>query len=333
MSKIKTGIIGFGAMAERHHLDALLESGLFEPIGVCDITPARRAKAESLGLKATGELDEFLAWDTEFVVVATDSAHHHEAALKSAAAGKHLLVEKPIAPTLAEAEQMAAAARERDLMFTVYHNRHLDPDYRMVKQAVLDGLLGDLYAIENRTAGAAPAVGFGTSDFNPDWRISATGGGTLLDFGPHWTEQVLDLAPDRKVVQVFADVRHLKWGDADDHFRIEMVFDNGLRATVGKSDVAYRSNGFKWWILGSEATLVGPEQTDGGVGEVLICRPQELLRRKRAVPAESLHANIAAHLREGAPLIITPEHALRVMRVLDAARESARRGKSVDTDI
>ena len=67
----------------------------------------------------------------------------------------------------------------------------------------------------------------------------AGGGGTMWDFGPHWVDQVLDLVPG-KVVGVFAQIRHVKWGDADDHFRIEMVFDNGTRAAAGKTEDANR---------------------------------------------------------------------------------------------
>jgi len=137
------------------------------------------------------------------------------------------------------------------------NNRHFDPDYRRVKSAVQAGLAGDIVSLENRTMGARPAIGFGVAEYNPEWRITAAaGGGTMLDFGPHWTEQVLDLMAPDKVVQVFADVRNIKWGDAEDLFDIGLVFASGARARIGKADISYYGLPYKWLILGTEATLV-----------------------------------------------------------------------------
>jgi len=332
MEKIKTGIIGFGKMASNHHLKAMRDCGLYDVVGVCDITESRREAAAAEGLKVTGELEAFLSWDVELVLIATHSSAHHADTLKVAAAGKHMLIEKPMAVTGAHAEEMVQAARDNDVMLTVYHNRHYDPDYRRVKSAVQAGLIGDIVSVENRTMGSRPAVGFGVPDYNQEWRITASaGGGTMLDFGPHWVEQVLDLMDGQKVMSVFGDVRHVKWGDAEDLFDITMVFENGVRGRAAKADISYYSLPYKWIVLGTEATLVVP----GGSGaeEVVIYGEDSEVERTDAVEASSLHVNIAEHLREGKDLIITAEHALRVMQVLQAARDSGASGKSVDVGI
>jgi len=327
---IKAGIVGFGRMAEGHHLKAMRECGLYDVVGVCDITESRREAAEQAGLKATDSIEEFLDWDIELVLICTHSAQHYADA---SAAGKHILLEKPMAVTGQQAEEMVQAARKNNVLLTVYHNRHFDEDYRLVKAAVRDGLLGDLVYVENRTIGSRPAVGFGVPDYNQAWRITAAaGGGTLLDFGPHWTEQILDLMAGQKVVQVFGDVRHVKWGDADDIFRIEMVFESGSRAVASKADIAYYGPPDKWLIFGTEATLHGPVR-EGNEQRIVISGADYELKRSKAVEAQSLHVNVAEHLREGKDLIITPEHALRVMQVLQAAVDSARLGKSVDVEI
>jgi len=330
MDKIRAGIIGFGRMAENRHLKQMSENNAFEVVGVCDITAARRKHAEDeYGLRATGDLDELLAWDTDLVVIGTHSAQHHADALAVASSGKHMMIEKPLAVDARQAREMVAAAKANNVVLTVYHNRHFDGDYRMVKSAVREGLVGTPITIENRTLGSRPAVGFGTPAFNQEWRITAAaGGGTLLDFGPHWCEQILDLMEGHKVVQVWGDVRHFRWGDADDHFRIEMVFDNGTRATAAKSDIAYAGLPFKWLILGTEATLSGPVDD-----RVIVSGADYELRRSTAVEATDLHANLADHLLNGTPLIITADHALRVMEVISAGVESSILGKSLDVDI
>ena len=224
MTPIKTGIIGFGRMASNHHLTAMRESELFDVNAVCDITESRRQAAEEEGLTATDDIDAFLDSDLELVLITTHSSLHYESALKVAAAKKHMLIEKPLAVHGPEAEEMVQAAEENGITLSVYHNRHFDGDYRLIKSAVRDGLIGDIVSVENRTMGARPAVGFGVPDYNQDWRVTAkAGGGTLLDFGPHWVEQLLDLMEGHKVVSVFADVRNIKWGDAEDLFDIAMV--------------------------------------------------------------------------------------------------------------
>ena len=329
MTPIKTGIIGFGRMASNHHLTAMRESGLYEVTAVCDITESRRQAAVEEGLAATDDLDAFLDSDLELVLITTHSSLHYESALKVAAAKKHMLIEKPLAVRGPEAEEMVEAAADNGVALTVYHNRHYDGDYRLVKSAVRDGLIGDIISVENRTMGARPAVGFGVPDYNQQWRVSAqAGGGTLLDFGPHWVEQLLDLLEGRKVVSVFADVRNIKWGDAEDLFDITMVFDNGTRARAAKADISYCSLPYKWVALGSEASL-----TCSG-GEFCTIYGEDFeMKRRRAVEQLSLHQNLAEHLREGAALIIPASHALRVMQVLEAARQSGAAGKSVDVEI
>lgn len=152
----------------------------------------------------------------------------------------------------------------------------------------------------------------------------------MMDFGPHWVEQVVDLMAGQKIVQVFADVRHIKWGDAEDLFDITMIFENGVRARAGKADISYYQLPYKWLVLGTEATLcVGGTRSD----EVTIYGPDSEVTRTDAVEAIPLHVNIAEHLRTGKELIIPAEHALRVMQVLQAARDSAAAGKSVDVEI
>ncbi|MCY3868415.1 MAG: Gfo/Idh/MocA family oxidoreductase, partial [Gemmatimonadetes bacterium] len=246
-------------------------------------------------------------------------------------AKKHMLIEKPMSLTGPEAEEMVQAARDNGVVLTMHHNRHYDRDYCLVKHAVLDGAVGEIVSLENRTMGARPAVGFGVPDYNQQWRVTAAaGGGTLLDFGPHWVEQIIDLMSGHKVVSVFADVRHTKWGDSDDLFDIVMVFDNGVRARAAKADISFYSLPYKWVVLGTEATLVCER---GGGGEVTVYGEDSEEVRTDAVPRENLHANIARHLREGEELIITAEHGLRVMQVLHAARESGASGKSVDVEI
>jgi predicted dehydrogenase len=311
-------------MAEGHARQ-LRETGKFAPTAVCDLTPARARVAGEYGMAATDDLDAFLEYDAELVFVTTNSVSHHEMTLAALRAGKNVVVEKPMAMNGREAAEMVQAARDARRMLTVFHNRRWDGDYRRVKKAVRDGVIGEPFLVENRTAGTGPAVGFGVPEFKQEWRVTrALGGGTIYDFGPHWIDQVLDLVPSR-VVQVFAEVQHFKWGDADDFFDIHMRFENGCRATASKCDVGYVSWP-KWIVFGTAGSIKHDQET-------LVRTADRAYFELEGVPSANLYENYHAHLRQGAELLVKSEEGLRVMRVIDAAFESAASGRSVDVSI
>jgi scyllo-inositol 2-dehydrogenase (NADP+) len=117
-------------------------------------------------------------------------------------------------------------------MLTVFHNRRWDSDYRRVKKAVRDGVIGEPFLVENRTAGSGPAVGFGVPEFRQDWRVTRSmGGRTIYDFGPHWIDQMLDLIPSR-VVQVFAEVKHLLLVKSEEGLRVMQVIDAAFESAA-----------------------------------------------------------------------------------------------------
>ena len=327
-SPIRIGFAGFGRQAENHARHMAGQPQQFRLAAVCDITPSRRDVATSgYGMRATDDLSELLKDDVDLVFVTSHSSAHHDQTLTALGAGKHCLVEKPFAMNGVEAADMVRAAKEANRILTCFHNRRWDEDVRRVRRAVKAGLLGDLFLVENRSAGSRPAVGFGVPDFKQEWRITAgMGGGTIFDFGPHWFDQVLSLLPGKQVVQVFADVRHFKWGDADDYFDVKLVFDDGCRATVSKCDVAYVSWP-KWMVFGSTGGIryednVCTLKTDEGERIV-----------EEGEPAVDLFANLYAAVREGQPLAVTGDEARRNIELIDASFESARAGRSIDVRI
>ena len=325
---VSVGFAGFGRQAENHAKRMAQMPEQYRLAAVCDITPSRREVAQqAYGMRATDRLAEVLTDDVDLVYVTSHSSAHHEHTLAALNAGKHCMVEKPFAVNGQQAGEMVAAAHASGVLLSCFHNRRWDDDVRKVRKVVLAGTLGDLFLVENRTAGARPAVGFGVPDFQQEWRITASmGGGTIFDFGPHWFDQVLSLLPGRRVVQVFADVRHFKWGDADDHFDVKLVFDDGCRATVSKCDVAYVSWP-KWMVFGLQGGLryehnVCTVATDAGERTV-----------EDGEPRVDLFLNLYEAIREGKPLAVTGEEARRNIQLIDASFESAREGRSVDVAI
>lgn len=324
---VRVGFVGFGRQAEFHASAMAATPQRFALAAVCDVTPSRQEAARAqFDMPADSDLDAFLRRDLELVFITTNSSSHHDIALTVAAAGKHMVVEKPLAMTSREAAEMLEAARRHGVLLTCYHNRRWDPDVLRVRRVVQEGRLGDLFLVENRSASSRPAHGFGVPEFNQAWRITkALGGGTIFDFGPHWFDQVLSVVPGR-VVQVYADVRHLAWGDADDHFDVKLVFEHGCRATVSKTDVAYLAWP-KWMVFGMGGTLRHDDSC-----RVRLESGEEYVQED-GDPAVDLHQNYYEAVRRGKPLAVTGDEAKRNIDLIEASLRSADAGRSLDVSI
>lgn len=143
-------------------------------------------------------LDALLAdGAVDVVVLCTPPPTHFSFARAALEAGKHVLVEKPFVPTAAEAESLAALARERGRVLCVYQNRRWDADFLTVRRLLREGTLGRLVEFETHfdrfrpAAPAAPAAGAKDS-----WKAALPmrdGGGPLFDLGTHLLDQVFVL--------------------------------------------------------------------------------------------------------------------------------------------
>ena len=125
-NKIKVGVVGVGVLG-RYHTKIYSESRNAELVGVCDVSPkAAEAVAKEFGTKAFASLRE-LAEQCDALSVAVPATEHHATAMELMAMNKHVLMEKPIAVTVAEAEEMVKTAEERGLVFGVGHVERCNP--------------------------------------------------------------------------------------------------------------------------------------------------------------------------------------------------------------
>ncbi len=323
---VKIGIVGFGKMAELCHLPALRKAGWIVE-SVLDVTPARRAAAESFGVPHVFEtLDEFVDSGVRAAVVAPHTSVRLGVVEALAGRGIPMLIEKPLAMTAPEARKICEVCEQAGVLCSVFHNRRWDADFLRVSQVVESGFVGSVLRVENRLFECEPATRFGTPEFNQSWRVTAgLGGGSMLDWGPHLLDQVLTLMRQAgPVVNVLGEVRHVRHGDADDHFMIDLLFENGARALVGKSDVCPVGPGGKWLVVGDRGSLIAD-------WEALKARDADGAEKSLNTTIEpaDLHRNFLEAVRDGTPLLVTARQSLRTVEVFDAARASAGRGESI----
>ena len=189
--RLAIALVGCGAIAE-WHVDALVAAATrTDIVAVVDIDAGRaEALAKRTGARVLGSLDEALA-DPDVDAVDLMLPHHlHEpAALAALAAGKHVLLEKPIAPSVDAADRILAAAAsaavEHGTVFMVAENAQYWPEVLLVDDLVRSGAIGEI--ITARAWHCFPPMGdFYSGDHV--WRFSAAeaGGGVAIDAGSHW---------------------------------------------------------------------------------------------------------------------------------------------------
>lgn len=348
------GVVGYGpygGMGFIHGTAVSATSGL-ELVAACDRDGGRRKAAEQdfAGVRAYTTVDELAADDAvDIAIVALPPVSHAEVAMALLRAGKHLVLEKPLCLAVADADRMIREASLGGLVLTVHQSRRWDQDFRAVRRAVDDGLLGDVFNIETFVGGFEhPCRAWHSED--------TVSGGTVYDWGSHhidWILQLFGSTPSSVTAvghkRVWHDVTNL------DQLRVRMRWDDGREAEFLSSDVAAVRRP-KFYVQGTQGTLVGHyrpitfERLDPALGyvretshhaeapvDLVVGRYQsgagiaEIRIPLPPVQPFAFHRNLADHLLLGDPLAVTPESSREVVGVLEAATHSASEGgRSVD---
>ncbi|MGA9518096.1 MAG: Gfo/Idh/MocA family oxidoreductase, partial [Trichococcus sp.] len=266
---LKFGIIGFGFMGQTH-AETINKFDFAELIAVCDINKDQLGHAAE-GVETHLMADELLANDEiNTVIIAVPNHLHLEMVKKAAQAGKDIIVEKPAAMNAEEFKEMMAVTEAAKVRFTVHHQRRWDKDYRLIKEVVDSGTLGDVYTIKNAL--------YGFNGNMHDWHIYPEfGGGMLYDWGVHLLDQMLWMIPG-KLTTVYADVRNVINKEVDDYFNIQLHFDSGISGQVelGTYFLTDKETWFErhWFVGGNK----GSAYVDGFHPEGKIVRTSELLK-------------------------------------------------------
>lgn len=191
--KVRIGIIGCGGIANGKHMPSLSKLKDIEMVAFCDIIPekAEKAKAEygSADAKVYADYKELLKDKTIDVIhVCTPNRSHAPISIDAMKAGKHVMCEKPMAKTAADAREMVKVANETGMKLTIgYQHRH-KPESIYLKSVIERGDLGEIYL------GKAFAV---RRRGTPNWGVFLNeyeqGGGPLIDIGTHSLDVTLYL--------------------------------------------------------------------------------------------------------------------------------------------
>lgn len=306
-------------------------------VAVCTRNPASavRAKSDFPEVDTYTDLGKMLhREDVDLVSVLTPPNTHAAIATQCLRAGKHTLVDKPMAITVAECTEMIEAARRANRALAVFNNRRHDGNIRAIMEVI-----GDVFHIEFFVGGYGPH----RAPDRPDaWRVDKrASGGILYDWGGHVVDWFLTMIPKR-VAQVTGFFHKLVWHECsyEDQSRAIIRFDNGAVADVTVSRIAYLGKP-QWYILGTKGAIIdtGQGAIEGYTKEIVgppggSCRLRTVEGEREVSYKESdwvtYYVDLASHLKRGAPVPVSGEHGRRVIAVLEAADSSARSGHSVD---
>lgn len=149
---VKAAVIGVGLIGEQH-AESYAENPRAELVMVADMNPERaRAVGERFGVAWTADLADVAASDAEVVSVATPDFAHFEPVMAMLEAGKHVVVEKPLATVTAEAVKMVELAKAKDLKLTINLGNRWNPTYQSIRDSVQAGEIGDPVMAYSRTS-------------------------------------------------------------------------------------------------------------------------------------------------------------------------------------
>lgn len=359
MSKLKVGVIGCGGIANGKHLPALSHNPDVEVVAFCDIVVERAEEAAKKygtpDAKVYEDYKELLKdASIDVVHVLTPNREHSFITVDALHAGKHVLCEKPMAKTYAEAKKMVEAAKETGKILSIGYQYRCNPGPMYAKKLAEDGALGDVYfakahAIRRR---AVPTWGVFLNE-------EEQGGGPLIDIGTHALDMTLWLMDNYKPKMVVGNTYKKlgqqrdtanAWGDWDpEQFTVEdsafgfITMENGativlesswalntldvregvctLCGTKGGLDMPDAGNRVRYnTVKFNKQVTEEPELASGGVA---------FYDGVKEDAKDIENRNFYDAILKGTELRVKPEQALVVTRILEAIYESSKTGKPV----
>lgn len=246
MSTIRAAFIGCGAVVERSHLPAIVKHEKFTVTALID---RNQQQVKRLGeqYNVPHRSDDFASLMDQFdlAVVATPSASHASIGIELLQAGKHVLMEKPLATTLSQAQQLHSLAETKNALLAVSLVRRYSPHFQLLKQLLDAGLLGEIeeFLIEEGGVFNWPVQ---SVDF---YRAQQSGGGVLMDHGAHLLDACLWWFGDCQSVNYADDSR----GGVEADCELQMTMASGAKGVVRMSRLRALDN--RLLVIGHQAEM------------------------------------------------------------------------------
>ncbi|KAK6585486.1 hypothetical protein PZA11_002213 [Diplocarpon coronariae] len=351
------GVVGYGMSAKVFHIPLIQVTPSFALSAIVQRTPKPKDDASKDHPTTTiYHLADQLFEDSslDIIVITTTPETHFSFARSALEAGKHVIVEKPFVPTSAEAQQLIDISSKSGKLICVYQNRRWDSDFLTVQKLIRRGTIGRVVEFEthfDRYKPERPSTWKGTLGM-------AHAGGVVYDLGTHLIDQAYVLfGLPKRVTAIFTNQRND--GEAEpDSFSILLGYEAGGPLVTAKAGVmCVETEQLRYWVRGTKGSFkkfhldiqedqlkAGMKPGDQGFGIESAERSGTLVELEGGKPEGLILANVRpetyATLYEGfakaiacgreSAVPVKASEARDVLRIIEAARESAQNGKSVD---
>ncbi|BEJ01899.1 hypothetical protein CcaverHIS631_0605810 [Cutaneotrichosporon cavernicola] len=361
MAPLRVSILGTGLSLQAFHyplITALPELYVLHSV----MERSARGKAQEVcgkDIKVVKTIAEVVEDpEVDVVVVSTPNNTHYPFAKAALEHGKHVMVEKPVTPTVAEAEELTALAKSKNLVFCVYQNRRWDADFLTLKKVLAEGKLGPVHEFHSRFDRYRPLP----ADHKPgSWKeLPGQHNEAIYNLGSHVIDQAINLfgVPDSLVCRNY-DERGL---GLDEAFEMTLLYPPQpgpkcpLAVHVGASVLASTPKQLRYLVKGINGSFEkfgldpqepflreGKKVHDPGFGEegedawatVSVCTDSKWTTEKR--PSEkgwypAIYENMFEAITSGdtSRLAVQPEQAIWTMRIIEMGNTSSREGRFID---
>ena len=254
MSKVRFGIVGCGVIHDWHAQVLRNLGDRVELVAVADIVPERaRASAEKWGATPYNSIEELLKDERiDAVTIGTPSGLHADQALLAIAAGKHVVIEKPIDIDLAKANKLVDAARKANVVVTPVCQNRYGGGVLKLHEWLDAGKLGRLIYGESTIKWYRTQEYYNSGDWRGTWALD--GGGALMNQGVHYADQLRWAMGNPKTLTAYAATLGHEM-EAEDVVSASILFESGAIGTLTATTCAYPGFSTTLEVYGSEGSV------------------------------------------------------------------------------
>ena len=323
--KVKLALIGAGGISSAHAGGILKHQDKIECVALCDVSADNlEARAQQLGNSPA----RFSDWKKmlaemgpgiDAVDICLPHHLHAPAIFDAAAAGKHILCEKPMCINLEEADRIVAAVKKAGIVYMSAHNQLFTPAVQEIKRMIDAGAIGKVRWVRSQDSFLAP-----TSVFKDKWRaqLKFQGGGELIDTGYHPTYRLLYLAGAEIAAIRGTMGRFEQFIEGEDTASVQVRFSNGVIGEILTSWAFTRPYGaYDLHVIGDLGEVFG-------TGSQLYHLPRGFKTpSEKTLPEANTFQDQMGHFADciltGAKVPHGPEEGRDVLRVILKAAENA----------
>lgn len=342
---IKTGICSFGMSGKLFHAPFINAHPGYELSAIVE-----RSKSDSRALyphsKLVRSVEELIADESlQLIIVNTPIQTHFDYARLALQAGKHVIVEKPFTVTSSQAQELVDLAKQQHLHLIVYQNRRYDGDYCAVKKVMEDNLIGEIKEAEIRYDRYRPEISHKVHK-----ETDLPGAGITYDLGAHLVDQSLQLFGWPEAI--FADMMAMrKDSPVDDYVELilyypkhrvrlkasnfvkepvpEYIFNGNVGSFLQKRSDLQETMLLQGVVPSQKSWCPAPDSPDGFLHTVI--DGKEIQEERMSVPGNYMNyfEDVYNTIVNGAPNPVPGEDGVKVIRLIEAAKQSVREGKLI----